>query len=70
VSILEALGVARRLWPRLVTAAVAACFCFAPQFSAGVIVQAGEERARQITSILDRAVRSAIAGSDRQRKRP
>jgi hypothetical protein len=67
---LEALAVARRLWPRLVPVLVAASLYFAPQFSAAVLVQAGEERARQIASILDRAIRSAIADSDGQSRRP
>jgi len=57
-------------WPGLVGVVVAASLYFFPQFSGAVLVQAGEERARQITSILDRAFRSAIADSDRQRRRP
>lgn len=67
---LEALGLARRLWPRLIAVLVVAGLCFAPQPSAAVLMQAGEEKARQITSILDRVVRSAMADSDRHREGP
>ncbi|HET7053475.1 MAG TPA: hypothetical protein VFI09_06125 [Solirubrobacterales bacterium] len=63
MEVLEALGIARLFWPRLVAVLVAACLYFAPHFSAAVIEQAVKEREAQITSLLNHAFRSAIVGS-------
>jgi len=69
MEILEALGVARHFWPRLVAVLVAACFCFALQCSAAVIEQAAKERTQQITSLLSHALKSAVADSRQHRQR-
>jgi hypothetical protein len=66
---LEALGVARLFSRRLVAFLVVACFCFVPQFGASVIEQAAKERAQQITSLLDHALKSVVADSRQRRQR-
>jgi hypothetical protein len=57
---LELLGIGRQIWPRLVAILVVGAFVFVPHFSADVIERAAEVRARQITSLLDHALRSVV----------
>jgi len=49
---LDALGIARQLWPRLVVIAVAAAFHFFPQLSTDLLMQAAQQRAQRIVTVL------------------
>lgn len=50
---LDALGFARRLWPRLVAFVVAAAFYFFPQLSSDLIMQAAQQRAQRMVAALE-----------------
>ena len=66
---LELLGIGRRIWPRLVAVLVIGAFVFAPHFSAGLTERIAEARTRQITSLLDHALRSVVHHPGRHRSR-
>jgi hypothetical protein len=63
MDLLDALGVARQLWPRLVAIVVLAAFYFLPQLSTDVIMQAAQERAQRIVTLLDGSLGSTPGDS-------
>jgi len=57
---LGSLELARRIWPRVVSLLLLTAVVLAPRPTAALIEGAAEARARQIISLLDRALESAL----------
>lgn len=66
MSILDILGLAGRLWPRLVALVIAATILLFPQTARAVFREAIEARAAQITKVLDQMIRSTFAHERQQ----
>jgi len=60
MDLLEALSLARRIWPRLVSLLVLAAVVLAPRPTASLIEGAARARAQQVVSLLDRALETTL----------
>jgi hypothetical protein len=65
---LDALGLARQVWPRLAAFVVLAAFYFFPQLSTDLIVQAAHERAERVLTVFSESFEATP--EDPQRHRP
>lgn len=68
MDLLEFLALARRIWPRFVALLVLAAVILAPQPTASLVEGVAEARARQVVSLLDRALRSALEPNSNRRQ--
>jgi hypothetical protein len=59
MSLFEVLGIARCIWPGLVSALVAGAFFFAPHFSARLIEREAEVQVERITPLFVHILKSA-----------
>jgi hypothetical protein len=66
MGIFDILGLAGRLWPRLVGLVIAATILLFPQAARAVFREAVEARAAQITRILDQMIQSTSAHERQQ----
>jgi hypothetical protein len=66
MGIFDILGLAGRLWPRLVGLVIAATILLFPQTATAVFREAVEARAAQITRILDQVIQSTRAHERQQ----
>jgi hypothetical protein len=65
MDILDALGLAGRLWPRLVAVIVAATILLFPHTASGVFRDAVDARAAQVTALLEKVFRPMLARARR-----
>jgi hypothetical protein len=70
MDLLEFLALARRIWPRFVALLVLAAVILAPRPTASLVEGVAEARARQVVSLLERALRSTLEPNSKRRQLP
>ena len=60
MDILDALGLASRLWPRLVAVIVAATILLFPHTASGLFRDAVDARAAQVTALMEKVLRPLL----------